>query len=538
MADLAAHSSGLRRRPLLGIALAFMAGTALGLKLRPPGSLPPVIAGLALLIGLSSLALCRARPEFGGATVLRIYLAIMLASLAAVALRINPVSRRASAVTNLVSAKEARLKIQVAGDPVRYATITERPAWNIPATVLAWYDQATTCWRPGRGALLLGWRAIDFQPAPRYGDRWLIEGRFYEGSVERFWAWKTERLSTGHGYRWIAQCYNWRQRAARHLAAGIEQFPERVAVVHALMLGLRSELPAVWRERFAATGTLHVMAISGLHVGVMTGILVFALQSLGIARVHWFYFLAPLMIAYTLATGARPSAVRACIMALTYWSALPMQRRPDAPSALALAALIIMVYDPRQLATPGFQLSFVVVAGLLVFFEPLYNLLTRPLQKRKAWRISADPGWLSRETANLGQAFVGMATVSIIAWVMAAPLSMRYFGRLSLIALPANLLVVPLALLIVVTGCLTLACAPVIPSVGIVFNHANLVWTGILMRVLTWFADWPGAAPAVSFPGWLLPVWYGTLVVAGWQWRCVQRRGGVVRSTASFGIAP
>ncbi len=536
------------RRPLPGITLAFVAGTALGLRLSPPVAPALTAAALIMLPAAISSFCARRRPKNVAANNKRLsgpelfspaeqhksaltftapllLTAVVFTAAAAAALHTARPSSRTTAVGNLDRNAEIALQIQVTGDPVMYKTISQRPAWNVPAKISAFYDADKDTWRRASGRLTARWREIDFRPDPRYGDRWLIRGRYYSelqpaaaGGNELFWARRTERLETDSGNHWVAQCFVWRRAAADFLSQGIEHFPERVAVMRALLLGLRHELDASLRERFAATGTLHVIAISGLHVGVMSALFIFALQCMGISRVNRFYFLVPLLIAYTLGTGARPSAVRACIMALAYWSALPMGRRPDAPSALALAALLILGYDPRQLAQPGFLFSFTVVAGLLIFARPLHELLTRKLRIDRTYReLPAAGNRARREMANLLYRFAGLAVVSAVAWVMAAPLSARFFGRVSLLALPANLLVVPLAFLIVVTGCLALVSGAVIPAAGIVFNHANLIWTGILLRILSRLSEYPGADMTLAIPGWILPLWYGVLVMLGWR---------------------
>ncbi len=515
-----------RRRPLLGIALVFMTGTAFGLWLTPPVMPLLVVSGLLLMAAIIGNI---RRRRWSGAAML---LTLALIGCAAAALRTTWLSPRAAAVRQLEPSRETVFRIQITGDPVSYTTHSGRLAWDMTANILAWYDTDAATWRKGSGTLTIRWRAGGFRPAPRYGDRWQVSGNFYSaewqpvsGDYERFWAQRTERISVDHGYGWIAQCFRWRRMAAARLAAGIKHFPDRVAVVHALLLGLRQELNPSLRDLFATTGTLHVMAISGLHVGVMTGLFVFVLKSAGASRGIWFYFLAPLLIAYTMATGARPSAVRACIMALAYWSALPLRRRPDAPSALALAALIILVYDPHQLITPGFLFSFIVVAGLLVFFHPLYFWMTRSLRLCNLYKLPVSPSIYHRELEKLAYGIAGLMTVSIIAWFMAAPLSALFFGNLSLISLAANLLVVPLVLMIVVTGCLALVAGTLFPALGTIFNYANLVWTGALLRVLPWFAGIPGASMTFSFPAWALPLWYGPLAWLGWRLRALTQHG-------------
>ncbi len=509
----------LRRRPLLGITLVFIAGTAIGWRWTPPVAPTLAAAALALIPDL----IIKRRP--GRATWLFPWLAVALTAVSAAAIRTAPsLCRNRVPLAVLADADEVHLTIRVDGDPFRYTTVSGRPAWSVPAKLLTWQDPVSGNWSDGRAGLTVHWRASEFSPAPRYGDHWRIRGRFYASEFQsraparrRVWAHGAHRLAVDTGWRWVAHCYAWRHTAAERLTLGIEGYPERIAIIQALLLGLRQGLTPSIRAAFSATGTLHIVAISGLHVGVMTALFIFVLQSVGISRNRWFYFLAPCLIGYTLATGARPSAVRACIMALAYWSALPLRRRPDAPSALALAALIVLAADPDQLAMPGFIFSFTVVAGLMVFFKPLNDLLTARLPARGVYQLPVSPGMVRREFEVLLRGATGLVVVSMVAWVVTMPLSARFFSQVSLVALPANLLVVPLAFLIVVTGCLAMVCGAIVPVLGVVFNHANLVWVGGLLRVLRWFSGWPGAAVTLSPPVWVVPLWYAALVMLGWR---------------------
>jgi competence protein ComEC len=298
-----------------------------------------------------------------------------------------------------------------------------------------------------------------------------------------------------------------------------------VGVVRALLLGYRGELSPAAQRLAVASGTLHIFAISGMHVVVVAGIVVFALRALRIPRVHWVFPIAPVLAAYTFATGMAASAVRACVMALAYWAAPALGRRADTASALALATLGIVAAAPAQLFDVGFIYSFAAVLGLILFYRPFYAPIGRMLARDPA----AEPLPRSRaaEWARAAAAHVGgVWAASCAASLTSIPLTACFFGRFSFVALPCNLFVVPLSFLMVLAACLSLALAPCAAWLAEVFNSANLAMTAALLRFLDVVTALPGACCDVPPPApWALAVWYAALggIAVLLQWRAARR---------------
>ncbi len=372
--------------------------------------------------------------------------------------------------------------------------------------------------------------------SPVYGERWGFEGTLFDRTTRpsgRYGEW------TFHAGAGRARCIEkasrslatfsqrLRRRAAAILAHGIEDRTDATGVINALLLGYRTRLPPPIRRSFANTGTMHIFAISGLHVAILGSVLVFAIGMLRVPRTGWVFALAPVILLYAVTTGSRASAIRAGIMATAYLLAPALRRRADAISALALAGILILVWQPAQLMETGFVFSFTAVTGILAIvplFESVWQRclghdpLAAPVladEEGRWWRLPALYG---------GR----LAAVSLAAWLTSLPLSMYYFGRFAPIALAANLLVMPLAFLIIVTGCLSLAtgvCIGLWPA-G-VFNAANGVFIGLLtggMRHLE-------AVPFGYSEGWRISrfavmLWYlllGMAVLCGRE----QRRGTI-----------
>lgn len=301
-----------------------------------------------------------------------------------------------------------------------------------------------------------------------------------------------------------------RKQAAQILQAGIEDRPDRYGVIHALLLGYRAMLPDEILQAFRSTGTMHVFAISGLHVGILCAVLVFVIGLLRVPRTCRVLVLAPMILFYALMTGARASAIRAGLMAITYLAAPFFGRRADAWSALAVAAIVILAWQPDQLHDLGFIFSFTAVAGILSIVPLAEAWLQRHLPIDPFLEKGAGPGVLPTILLWFGR----MAVVSIAAWLSTTPLSLYYFGRFAPIALVANLIVLPLAFLIVVSGCLALLAASIGgASFAVVFNLANFAYVGLLVQGMKLLEQVPfGHAENIKITLVPVVVWYCVLL--------------------------
>lgn len=363
---------------------------------------------------------------------------------------------------------------------------------------------------------------------PAYGEKWRLQGIVQENlkpavqakappggearclKVIRVDSSDSEFVSDGHGFPPAEWCYRARRIAARRISTGIERHPESVGILRAMLLGYRSDLPSELSRVFEATGTIHVFAISGLHVGIVTMLITRALMILRVDRSKWVLFLIPLLAAYTLATGAKASSLRAALMATVYFTGPFLGRKPDAYSALAFAALAIVVIAPDQMFQAGFIFSFVVVTGLLLFIKPFHEIL-EPLWRKDPFSVLKEPVAV-RILRWLGKGAAGLTAVSVAAWLSSAPLTAYYFGRLSPIALVGNILVIPAAFLIVLTGSLSLVAGMASGYLAETLNHANLAITWTLKSLTGAMASLPCASFSVSPPSaWVVWAWYALL---------------------------
>ncbi len=367
---------------------------------------------------------------------------------------------------------------------------------------------------------------------PVYGETWSMNGRLYpftqgkrSGPIR--YGFQTG-LSSSECVKdtqlaFLAWGHDARRRAAEMLAVGIEEYAEVTGVIHAMLLGYRSHLPPEVRDCFRRTGTMHIFAISGLHVTIFCSVVVFALAVFGVPRTMWVLGLAPIICTYTIVTGARASAIRASAMVIAYLLAPLLRRRPDTISAFAFAAILILLWNPQQLMDVGFIYSFAVVAGIIIITPIFDTLFMRVWQHDKLAlpeMVAATRWWrLCLRYA------VGLFSVSLAAWLTSTPLSLHFFGRFSPVALLGNLIAIPLAFMIIVTGCLSLLAGSMIGVLGEIFNCANWCFVKMLVSGMQALEQIPyGWVDCGNLPLWGVFLWYAALIaVVVWVRRRLKR---------------
>lgn len=289
---------------------------------------------------------------------------------------------------------------------------------------------------------------------------------------------------------WIGRL---RSAAARRLAGGIGRHTDQLAVYRALLLGCRESIPPEIYRSFRQTGTLHIFAISGLHVGIMVLLITGVLKAVGIPRSHWGLALLPLLGGYVWMTGMKTSALRALTMAAVFFLAPLFRRRPDVPAAVALAATLMLWCRPKEITSVGFILSFTVVTFIVILFSVIPKGL-----------IFCGTGWLRNVRAYL----LSLSVTSLAAFIASSPVTLLFFGSFTPVGLAANLAVVPLTFAIVLCGWLAI----LLPPASALLNHAALGCIDLLLWTVDGLARLPGAGLRLPPPPLTaLLFWY-----AGW----------------------
>jgi competence protein ComEC len=280
----------------------------------------------------------------------------------------------------------------------------------------------------------------------------------------------------------------WMQNA---LCRGLENAPEVETFVSGIVLGLRHQAPEDIEEPFQQTGTLHLFAVAGLHVGIVATLLWILAMLVRLSRKTAAAIIIPLLFFYAAVTGLHVSSVRAATMASILIGGLFFERKVFLANSLAAAAFFILCWNTNELFSTGFQLSFAVVGAIVLFADPFFRLL----QPRAAPDPFLPQSLLRgpRRWMHSGYEWVcGAASVSLAAWIGSLPLILWYFHLVTPISLLANLVVVPIAFFVLAVALLSLLATPLLPWVALVFNNANWTLATIVIGIVNLFAQIPG----------------------------------------------
>ena len=318
----------------------------------------------------------------------------------------------------------------------------------------------------------------------------------------------------------------WSQRT---LERGLPETDEPLRLLESMTLGRQTGLNNEVYAPFMRSGTMHIFAISGLHIALIAALLVAVLRVVRIPR-HWCgVVVIPLIWFYTGATGWQPSAIRSVIMMTVIIGGWSLSRPSDLLNSLAAAALVILVWDPQQLFQASFQLSFFVVLSIALLLPPLQKFGDKLLAHDPLLPREALPKWRRWLESPLRWLMLSFAT-SLAAWLGSLPLTAYYFHLFSPVTLLANLVIVPLSSAALACNLGGLLCGGWLPWVGELFNHAAWFWMLLMVKFSHWFTTLPGAFRYVAAPdAFGFAAYYGMLIgaLSGWFFKAENRRWAI-----------
>ncbi|MEX0786985.1 MAG: DNA internalization-related competence protein ComEC/Rec2 [Dehalococcoidia bacterium] len=312
-------------------------------------------------------------------------------------------------------------------------------------------------------------------------------------------------IATGEGERAVAALHSVRRELGSALAQALPE--PQAALAQGIFLGQRSSIPAELTDDMNATGTSHLIAISGHNVSLVA--------ALAIASLAWIIgrrqaaLVALVAIAgYTVLTGASPTVVRAAIMGGLFVVATLAGRPGSAAAAIAFAAAVMTGWEPLVIEDISFQLSFAAIAGLVYLAPPFY---ARGVELLRGWGIEAGEG-------GVAGFLLESTTVTAAAVFATLPLFALYFDRVSIVTFAANLLLVPAFPLILGSSALTAISGALWAPLGDVSAWVSWAALTYMIEVARLFAAVPLASVDIDgFGRWHAAAAYVALgVLAVW----------------------
>lgn len=326
--------------------------------------------------------------------------------------------------------------------------------------------------------------------------------------------------------QWIKVERRWRLRAMaerarsylRERVGSVGMSKDEEAIASALLLGKKDELGPELSRSYASAGAMHVLAVSGLHVGIIYFILQGLFKLAGLWRKGR---LGPSVIVisglwvYAFVTGLSPSVVRAATMFSAVTLAHGMGRHSDIYNTIASSAFLLLLFNPFYIMEVGFQLSYLAVIGIIFLHPKIYGLLYFPSKLwNKVWEITC---------------------VSLAAQLATFPLGLLYFHQFPTYFLLSNLLVIPAAFVILYFGVAYFALGW-LPGIGFVLGKALSYSILMLNQSVLWVETLPGSLLSGIDIG-ILETWLMYLMIlASTVYVFYQRRSALVLATAILAL--
>lgn len=495
---------------LVYLAVAWLAGIASAKALFLPWQVPPVLGLAALLV----LVLWQEKPRvrLGAACMLMLALGAGRFLLA-----VPHFDETSLATYNDVG--QVTLEGVVVGEPDERDLYTNL---RVRAEFLTLPDGSTL---QAKGLALVRARRY---PERHYGDRVRVIGQLETPPVFETFSYRDYLARQGiHSLVRNAQVTLLAERQAnpilyhllafkRHARATIAAIlPEpQAALLTGILLGIDTGIPRDLMDDFAATGTSHIIAISGFNISIIAGLFARLAEGLFSKRRAVLVAIVGVWL-YTILVGGSAAVVRAAVMGSLYLFARYLGRATFAPVSLAAAAIGMTALNPHTLWDVGFQLSFAATLGLVLYAGPLGRAFERILSRLTS--------------AERARKVVGLVNdnlvVTLAAQITTTPVILYYFGRFSPVTLVTNFLILPAQPGVMVVGGIAMVLGVVVRAAGQVVGWIAWVFLTYTIEVVQWTARVPLASLPVQVAGWMVWAYYALLGgLSGWLLLTPERR--------------
>jgi competence protein ComEC len=521
------------RAPLLWLLLPFMAGLTAG---RTCDASPAFLSTLATLMVAAALPLAWSKkPAARRAWPIFLALMVVLAGMAYFQLRLNRLS-----AWETLPPREARLRLQVertfapptggkrtsgfamvtGADPHLHDLTSQRLYFSLnlpPGTP-----------PPLRSSEIMAVGLLE--PLTRHQRNEGFDAYLASAGM-------TFKFTRG---RWLGEvtppsryqrfCRAAEQRFYAILGVGLTDQPALAAILRAMMLGQKQEMSEEQQELFMHSGTMHLFAISGLNITAIALSVQILLSLLRVPRLAAAATGLSALWLYVAITGTSPSAVRAFLMCALFIASFSLRQPGNALAALVTSALLILLIEPMQLFSASFQMSYGIVAVLLLLGLPL----AEAMQARWPLFVSlpeATWGWHRRLVDWAWRGLLGMLGIGLATSLVSTVSSLQFFQLFTPGSLAINLVLIPISTLVIGAGFLSLLCGLIGFTAGsVLYNHAGALLLWLMDFLLRTAMAVPGVYHTAQFrTTWLGPTGYAALLalcLAGYGWRWRRERGG------------
>jgi competence protein ComEC len=307
---------------------------------------------------------------------------------------------------------------------------------------------------------------------------------------------KVQRLAQNQGNPLMQFAYDCRERCIQILRKYLAT-DEAFSVAAALILGYRDAVDADLATAYTDTGAMHLLAVSGMHVGLLYSALIFLFQFQMSGSRTWSYLRTSILFisvwGFTLLTGAGASMLRAAAMFSLFYIGRALHRSTDMYHIWAISAFLLLLWNPYQLFDVGFQLSYLAVLGIILYYSKIYKQLYFKSKILKyVWQTIA----------------IGLA-----AQLTTLPISLYYFGQFPTYFWLSGLLAIPISTIALYIGIVLLLTDPFLPYFSPIIGKLLQVFINWMNGSIRLVQNLPAAVHSVSWvTGSVVFILYGILI--------------------------
>ncbi len=267
-----------------------------------------------------------------------------------------------------------------------------------------------------------------------------------------------------------------RRRASGWLLANLpdSSMSDRDSMLVSLLLGDREAEIDGFYESFQRVGLAHILAISGFHLAVLAGFVMFIARFAGLSRRATGILIIAIVLLYLLMVEVRMPVLRAGVMTIAACIGMIFARRLQVSGLVALSAILLLLWRPDELFNPGFQLTYGTVIGL-IHLAPL-------VRRRWFGRPNLEA---ATSAVMLGQWLRTAVAVSVVAWLIATPIAAYHFGSIALLGVPLSVIAVPLSAVILGLGYFKILLSALLPSAALLLAIPLTVSAEVLLSVVS-----------------------------------------------------
>ncbi len=316
----------------------------------------------------------------------------------------------------------------------------------------------------------------------------------------------------------------WQQRMAETFVGPGQDTTTQSALLKALLLGVRSDVPSTTLEAFQTTGLLHLISLSGLHVGILMTLVWVVCQCLGLLKPARAAFCLCVLGGFLWLVPLRAATVRAGVIAGLFCLAILLRRKPHPANTLSVAALLLLLIRPTQLFEAGWQLSFSSVLGILLVSHRLESwsykrfLACCPLPESPVGRIGH----------HVLRSSLTLLAVGLGAWLGSTGLLAYHFYCITPLSVLYTLITLPLVTLILVVGFVHILASLICPFIlPMTLINLNLLCSG-LVGMVHGLSLIPGSRVLLGCVSWMPVTQYYGLLLTGLWWKTKRVSRGLV----------